>query len=175
MEGVQWQFQPFAEEVCVEDPQPYLWGEAALDAAYPHICAQQAAKELGGISAYIETKDAKDYAANMQLFIDKGYEQALRIAGKRHDLVGIVLVDPRERELPRIGLITLRDAETGRQQWIDTSDAAVRRAHAAYWKSTHQTRHDLFLKSKLDAVEIQLDQPYMKPLSDFFRRREKRW
>lgn len=108
-------------------------------------------------------------------FIDKGYEQALRIAGKRHDLIGIVLVDPRERELPRIGLVTLRDAETGRQQWIDTSDPGVRRAHAAYWKTTHQTRQDLFVKSKLDAVEIQLDQPYMKPLSDFFRMRERRW
>ena len=108
-------------------------------------------------------------------FIDSGYEQALRIAGKRHDLIGIVLMDPRERELPQIGLITLHDAETGRQQWIDTSDQSIRRAHAQYWKAMHQGRHNLFLKSKLDAVEIQLDQPYMKPLSDFFRRRERRW
>lgn len=108
-------------------------------------------------------------------FIDKDYEQALRIAGKRHDLVGIVLVDPRERELPRIGLITLHDAETGKQQWIDTSNPAIRRAHETYWKAMHQTRHNVFLKSKLDEVEIQLDQPYMKPLSDFFRRRERRW
>src|SRR3990172_2365903 len=106
-------------------------------------------------------------------FIDSGYEQGLRIAGKRHDLIGIVLMDPRERELPQIGLITLHDAETGRQQWIDTSDQSIRRAHAQYWKAMHQGRHNLFLKSKLDAVEIQLDQPYMKPLSDFFRRREK--
>ncbi len=108
-------------------------------------------------------------------FIDKGYEQALRIAGKRHDLIGIVLVDPREKELPKMGLVTLHDAETGRQQWIDTSDPKVRRTHANYWNALWHARHNLFLQSKLDAVEIRLDQPYMRPLSDFFRRRERRW
>jgi uncharacterized protein (DUF58 family) len=107
-------------------------------------------------------------------FMDQGYEQALRIAGKRHDLVGIVLLDPRERELPKVGLMTFLDAETGRQQWVDTSDRKVRGAHLAYWNNVHQQRRSMFLKSKLDAVEIRLDQPYMKPLTDFFRRREKR-
>lgn len=108
-------------------------------------------------------------------FLDKGYEQALRIAGKRHDLVGIVLLDQRERELPKVGLMAFRDAETGRQQWIDTSNRRVRSAHAAYWSALQQSRRSLFLKSKLDAVEIRLDQPYMKPLTDFFRMRERRW
>lgn len=108
-------------------------------------------------------------------FFDQGYEQALRIAGKRHDFVGIVLVDPRERELPKVGLTTFRDAETGRQRWIDTSNRRVRNAHKTFWNAMQQTRRSLFLKSKLDAVEIRLDQPYMKPLTDFFRMRERRW
>jgi len=108
-------------------------------------------------------------------FLDQGYEQALRIAGKRHDLVGIVLSDPREQQLPKIGLMTFRDAETGRQQWVDTSNPRVRNAHAAFWNATQQRRRSLFVKSKLDAVEIRLDQPTMKPLIDFFRRRERRW
>lgn len=108
-------------------------------------------------------------------FIDQGYEQAMRIAGKRHDLVGIVLVDPRERELPKIGLVTLRDAESGRQQWIDTSDRAIRKAHREYWNTMYESRQSLFLKSKLDAIEIRLDLPYMRPLIDFFRKRERRW
>ena len=111
----------------------------------------------------------------MSDFLDKGYERALRIAGKRHDLVGIVLLDRREKELPKVGLMTFLDAETGRQQWIDTSDRKVRNAHAAYWNAMQQARRSLFLKSKLDAVEIRLDQPYMKPLTDFFRMRERRW
>lgn len=108
-------------------------------------------------------------------FMDSGYEQSLRIAGKRHDFVGIVLLDPREQELPKVGLITLRDAETGRQQWVDTLDYGVRTGHAASWNAQQQARRSLFLKSRLDGVEIRIDQPYMKPLSDFFRRREKRW
>src|SRR3990172_2566208 len=53
-------------------------------------------------------------------FMDQGYEAALRIAGKRHDLIGITLLDPRENELPKVGLITFRDAETGQQRWVDT-------------------------------------------------------
>lgn len=108
-------------------------------------------------------------------FIDKGYEQSLRIAGKRHDFIGIVLLDPRERELPKIGLITLQDAETGRQQWIDTLDRRVRTGHSESWADQQRARRSLFLKSKLDGVEIRIDQPYLKPLSDFFQRREKRW
>lgn len=108
-------------------------------------------------------------------FMDSGYETALRIAGKRHDLIGIVLVDPRERDLPRLGLITFRDAETGAQRWIDTSNAAVGATYRAYQRSVEASRRSMFVKSKLDGIEVRLDQPYMKPLIDFFRLRERRW
>lgn len=108
-------------------------------------------------------------------FIDSGYEAALKIAGKRHDFIGIVLLDPREGELPKVGLIAFRDAETGEQRWIDTSSHKVRATHKSSWNTLQQDRRSLFLKSKLDGVEIRLDQPYMKPLIDFFKLREKRW
>ncbi|MBI3786784.1 MAG: DUF58 domain-containing protein [Ignavibacteriales bacterium] len=108
-------------------------------------------------------------------FMDSGYETALRIAGKRHDLIGVALLDPREKELPKVGLITFRDAETGAQRWIDTSDKKLRSAYSAYRKIMEQTRRSVFIKSKLDAIDIRLDQPYMKPLIDFFRLRERRW
>jgi uncharacterized protein (DUF58 family) len=108
-------------------------------------------------------------------FMDQGYETALRIAGKRHDLIGITLLDPREKELPKVGLITFRDAETGLQRWIDTSDASVRDSYQAYRRSIVDERRAVFIKGKLDAVEVRLDQPYMKPLVDFFRLRERRW
>lgn len=107
-------------------------------------------------------------------FIDTGYEAALRIAGKRHDLIGLVLLDPRENELPKVGLVTFHDAETGEQRWIDTSDPRVRAAHEAYRRSMLQARRSLFVQSKLDGVEIPLDRPYMKPLVDFFHLRERR-
>lgn len=108
-------------------------------------------------------------------FIDSGYETALRIAGKRHDLIGIVLLDPREHEVPRVGLITFRDAETGAQRWIDTSDPRVVAAYRIYRRSTEAAHRSMFIKAKLDGIEIRLDQPYMKPLIDFFRLRERRW
>ena len=108
-------------------------------------------------------------------YMDSGYEAALRIAGKRHDLIGIVLQDPREAQLPNIGMITLRDAETGAQRWIDTSDSRLRSSYRAYREGAQKNRRSMFIKSHLDAVEVRLDQPYMKPLADFFRLRERRW
>jgi uncharacterized protein (DUF58 family) len=108
-------------------------------------------------------------------FMDSGYETAMRIAGKRHDLIGIVLLDPREHEIPSIGLLTLRDAETGIQRWVDTSDRNVRARYRLHRETAQKARKSMFIKSRLDAVEVHLDRPYMKPLVDFFRLREKRW
>lgn len=107
-------------------------------------------------------------------FMDAGYDSALSIAGKRHDLIGLVLKDPREVELPDVGLITFRDAETGQQRWIDTHDGTVRSGYRTYLNAVHKTRRSIFVRSKLDSVEIPLDRPYMKPLVDFFRLRERR-
>jgi uncharacterized protein (DUF58 family) len=108
-------------------------------------------------------------------FMDSGYEAALRIAGKRHDLIGVVLMDPRESQIPDVGLIHLRDAESGLSRLIDTSDFQVRTLFHRFGVQMQQSRKSLFVKSRLDDVEIRLDQPYLKPLIDFFRLREKRW
>jgi len=108
-------------------------------------------------------------------FMDSKYETALRIAGKRHDLIGIILLDPREHELPKVGLVTFRDAETGTQRWVDTSDARVATSYRAYRQSIESQRRSMFIKAKLDGIQVRLDQPYMKPLIDFFRLREQRW
>jgi len=108
-------------------------------------------------------------------FMDQGYEAAMRIAGKRHDLIGITLLDPRENEIPDVGLVTFRDAETGEQRWVDTSDRRVRDSHRRFRDQANATRKAMFIKSRLDAVEVRLDMPYMKPLVDFFRLRERRW
>ena len=108
-------------------------------------------------------------------FMDSGYEASLRIAGKRHDLIGIRLLDPREHELPHVGLVTFRDAETGAQRWIDTTDAKVTAAFRAYRRAVEDSRRTTFVKAKLDSIDVRLDKPYMKPLVDFFRLRERRW
>jgi uncharacterized protein (DUF58 family) len=108
-------------------------------------------------------------------FIDSGYEAALRIAGRRHDLIGVVLEDPRESNLTKVGLIQLRDAESGMTRLIDTSDFRVRSLYHRLGVQMQQSRKSVFLKSRLDDVIVKLDQPYLKPLVDFFRLRERRW
>jgi uncharacterized protein (DUF58 family) len=108
-------------------------------------------------------------------FMDRDYEAALRIAGRKHDLIGVVLQDPRESELPNIGLVNLRDAETGAVRLIDTTDARVRSIYRHTNQKMHEARQSLFIKSRLDDIKVRLDQPYLKPLIDFFRLRERRW
>ena len=107
-------------------------------------------------------------------FMDSKYEAALRIAGKRHDLIGVVLEDPRENELPGVGLVHLRDAESGASRLVDTSDVQVRFLYKQFGDRMRDERRSLFLKSRLDEVQIRLDQPYIKPLADFFKLRERR-
>jgi uncharacterized protein (DUF58 family) len=108
-------------------------------------------------------------------FMDSGYEAALRIAGKRHDLIGVVLQDPRENELPSVGLMHLRDAESGTTRLIDTSNERVRSLYRHFNHQMQEARKSLFIKARLDDIEVHLEQPYLKPLIDFFRLREKRW
>ena len=130
-------------------------------------------------------KTALEYLNNVQKkrgivfvisdFMDSGYEAAVRIAGKRHDLIGVVLQDPREKELPSAGLLHLRDAESGETRVIDTSDKQMRFLYRQFTERANETRRSVFIKSRLDDVIVHLDQPYLKPLSDFFRHRERRW
>src|SRR5690606_4563265 len=108
-------------------------------------------------------------------FMDEGYEKILRIVGKKHDLIGIVLNDTREYELPKIGMIKLNDNETGEERWIDTSDSKVQRTIKEMKERIFQKRKSLFLTSRLDSIEVNTGENYIKPLVQFFRKRERRW
>lgn len=108
-------------------------------------------------------------------FMDEGYEKILQVVGKRHDLIGIVLNDRRETELPSIGLVRLTDAETGDERWIDTSNSSVRKRLKEIRENFKAKRRHLFLSSRIDSVEIQTGENYVTPLVNFFRMRERRW
>jgi uncharacterized protein (DUF58 family) len=108
-------------------------------------------------------------------FMDEGYEKILRIVGKKHDLIGIVLDDRREKEIPNIGLVKLVDAETGAERWIDTSSRRVRERMIFNRKEKEKIRNSIFIKSRLDKIEVSTGSNYIQPLVQFFRRREKRW
>ncbi|MEO8230793.1 MAG: DUF58 domain-containing protein [Ignavibacteriota bacterium] len=108
-------------------------------------------------------------------FMDEGYEKILRIVGRKHDLIGIVLDDRREKEIPNIGLVKLVDSETGAERWIDTSSKRVRSQMISDRKASEKIRNSIFVKSRLDKIEVTTGSNYIQPLVQFFKRREKRW
>ncbi|MGA2221206.1 MAG: DUF58 domain-containing protein [Verrucomicrobiia bacterium] len=98
----------------------------------------------------------------------------LRVASKRHDVVALNLRDPREEELPAVGLVELRDAETGERTLVDTLDPAVRETFAATARAGLEALRRLLRSASVDQVEIRTDADYMLPLIKFFRMRERR-
>ncbi len=108
-------------------------------------------------------------------FMDAGYDKILRIVGKKHDLIGIVLRDPREKSIISAGLIKFRDAETNEIRFIDTGNKIVRESITKEYSRWLEYRKNLFISSRLDSIDIETSGSYVKPLVDFFRLREKRW
>ncbi|MFZ1730637.1 MAG: DUF58 domain-containing protein [Bacteroidota bacterium] len=108
-------------------------------------------------------------------FMDAGYDRPLKIVARKHDLIAVALTDSREKELPDVGLVKLRDAETGEERWIDTSRAAVRSAYRQQWEERSAERSRRFLMSNVDSIAIDVEKGYIKPLVEFFRMREKRY
>lgn len=108
-------------------------------------------------------------------FMDGGYDQIIKIVGKKHDLVGLILQDEREHTLIDAGLLKIRDAESGAVRYIDTSDKEVRDSLLREQKRLKQYRNSLFISSHIDTINITASASYIKPLVDFFKLREKRW
>ena len=105
-------------------------------------------------------------------FLDEhDYGNALTIANRKHDVVAIQVYDRRLEELPDVGLMKVRDAETGHEQWIDTSSKKLRHAHHAWWLERRQQLNDLFTHSNVDAVSVRTDQDYVKALLNLFAKR----
>lgn len=107
-------------------------------------------------------------------FVGNGYESALRIAAKKHDVVGLHIHDKREMELPDVGLVRVFDAETNQVMWLDTSNARVRNTYKDFYQKNYQYFITTFLKSGADTISINMNDDYVKALIQFFRKREKR-
>jgi uncharacterized protein (DUF58 family) len=108
-------------------------------------------------------------------FIGQDFEKPMRIVSKKHDLVAINIVDPRELELPDVGFIELEDAETGEQLLLDTSDPTLRNLFSQNNSEALGVRDKLFKSMNVDAISIRTDQSYFEPLMAFFRARAKRF
>ncbi|MDI1429248.1 DUF58 domain-containing protein [Polyangium sorediatum] len=107
-------------------------------------------------------------------FFDHGYERALALAASKHDVIPVVIEDPRDAELPDVGLATFEDLETGEQVLVDTSDRKVRERYAAEMRKMRRDRDKLFKKLAVDTVTIRTDQSYVEPLRQLFAKRARR-
>lgn len=104
-------------------------------------------------------------------FLSGNYQDALNIAAKRHDVVGVQVYDQRDKELPPVGLIQVADAETGATQWVDTNDRRVRQYYEQQFLQHSQYCKNAFLKSGAELVSVRTDEDYVKALQTFFLNR----
>jgi len=108
-------------------------------------------------------------------FQDSSFDKQLKMTNKKHDLVNIVISDELEDDLPKLGIVPFRDAETGEEILVDTSSEKVRHAYKARRLKQKKELNEYFLRNKVDAIRVFTNQSYIRPLADFFRRRINRY
>jgi uncharacterized protein (DUF58 family) len=128
----------------------------------------------GALEALVGVARRRSVAFIVSDFFAQGHERALALAAAKHDVVPIVLVDPRDTEMPDVGIATFEDLESGESLVVDTSDARVRAWYARSMKEVTTARRTLFAKLGLDAVEIETGGSFVRPLRDLFARRARR-
>lgn len=108
-------------------------------------------------------------------FMGTGYEKPMTVASRKHDLVPIVVTDPREEDMPNIGLVEFEDAETGLSMLVDTADSSLRKAFGMNVSKAQLEREKIFKRIGLDHIDIRLNKPYIDELTAFFRKRATRF
>ena len=102
---------------------------------------------------------------------DIRFNDALKIAGRKHDVASIRIYDQREEEMPNVGIIQLQDAETGQKRWVDTARRSVRRAYVDFMSSTEGKIQQALSKCRIDSVSVNTSEDYVRPLIQLFKRR----
>ncbi|MBR1961430.1 MAG: DUF58 domain-containing protein [Alistipes sp.] len=102
---------------------------------------------------------------------DESLNDALKIASSRHDIIALKVSDPREREIPDVGIVELQDAETARKVWVDTSSRAVRDHYAEAWAERENKTRELLLHNRIDIADISTDSDYVAELIKLFKQR----
>jgi uncharacterized protein (DUF58 family) len=126
------------------------------------------------LEALVHVARRRSIAFVVSDFFDTGYERALALASAKHDVVPVVLADPRDAELPDVGLASFEDLESGETVVVDTGDPRVRSFYAAAMKKIAESRQTTFHKLGLDAVQIETNGSFVRPLRDLFARRARR-
>lgn len=130
--------------------------------------------QLGTALKYFQnTTRQKSIAFILSDFIDANYQDSLRVAANKHDIVGIKLYDKMDRYLPKIGMLRIEDAETGSQKWVDTNSAFVRYEYEKEFFRVTDYCIDTFRKGGASLLHVRTDEDYVKVLQRFFISRNK--
>jgi uncharacterized protein (DUF58 family) len=104
-------------------------------------------------------------------FLVPDFEEAMRIASNKHDIVALKVFDPLEQAIPDVGLVKVADSESGEEKWIDTSSRATREAYRIWWLSHMEKMTNIFKRCGVDSAELRTDLDYVKPLIKLFKSR----
>ena len=107
-------------------------------------------------------------------FLDQGFEKAVKLLDRRHDVIAIHLQDRREREIPKVGILQVVDPETGKNLFIDTSEKTLREAYQKKIQAMDEKLSDFFKSLGIDKISVSVDQSYIEPIMRFFKLRERR-
>jgi uncharacterized protein (DUF58 family) len=113
----------------------------------------------------------KSIAFILSDFVDAGYEDNLRVAGSKHDIVGIKIYDKMDMQLPRVGMLRIEDAETGKQKWVDTDSKLVRYHYEKEFFRITDLANEAFKRAGSNLLHVRTDEDYIKVLQQFFRSR----
>jgi len=108
-------------------------------------------------------------------FQDNDFEDAIKISSKKHDLVAIRIFDNLESQFPDIGIVKLKNTETGKSIWVDSSDIHIRKNYQIWWNQHEKYISDVFRKSGIDNAKINTNQDYVRQLINLFKKRESRY
>jgi uncharacterized protein (DUF58 family) len=120
------------------------------------------------IRFFNKTTRQKSIAFILSDFLDERFEEALKVAGKKHDVIGIKVYDKMDMQLPEAGLLEIEDAETGAVQWVDSSDFLVRSNYQQSFFAFTERCKSVFLKAGCDLLHMRTDEDYVKVLQKFF-------
>ncbi len=137
----------------------------------PENCGTRIEKAIERLNLVVKKRSVVFLISDL---MDQGFEQALKTAHRRHDIVVIQIVDPREKKIPKVGILELRDAETGEIASVDTSLEWVRNTFEENWNRNQSRLAKFFKSNRMDHVLIETDKPYDVPLVRFFKERAKR-